>query len=156
MTKIHTMRRVVHVSNKISRAIQLHVSSSVFVAIRTLITSHINVDSRVRVPKGLNNSKKKKSKLHHFIHDIISGRCSIGNLCLTQNDNKILPWKIVTNLTDFKSWSNTVGVVTVAIDNNARQPSSISLKKPENMWGFKKIVRTWNIKWRQKRSFTRI
>lgn len=34
-----------------------------------------------------------------------------------------------TDLVDFKSWSNTEGVVTVAMDNNARQPSSISLKK---------------------------
>lgn len=32
-------------------------------------------------------------------------------------------------LVDFKSWSNVDGVVTVAIDNKARQPSSISLKK---------------------------
>ncbi len=30
---------------------------------------------------------------------------------------------------DFKSWSNTKGVVTFAIENNARQPSSISLIK---------------------------
>lgn len=34
---------------------------------------------------------------------------------------------IITYLMAFKSWSNTKGVVTVAIDNNARQPSSISL-----------------------------
>lgn len=52
------MSRVVQVSNKISRASQLHVSSSVLLVIRTLITSHINVDNRARVPKGLNNETK--------------------------------------------------------------------------------------------------
>lgn len=32
-----------------------------------------------------------------------------------------------TDLIDLSSWSNTKGVVTVAMDSNARQPSSISL-----------------------------
>ena len=36
----------------------------------------------------------------------------------------------LSDLIDFKSWSNAKGVVTVAIDSNARQPSSISLRTP--------------------------
>lgn len=58
--KINTARRAVHVSSRISRASQLHVSSSEFLVMRFLTTSIIKVDNRVRVPKGLNIVIKEK------------------------------------------------------------------------------------------------
>lgn len=44
------------------------------------------------------------------------------------NNSKKGNMSIVKDLIDRKSRSKTSGVVTVAIDNNARQPSIISLK----------------------------
>jgi len=49
----------VQVSNKTSRASQLQVSSSVLLVMRTLITSDINIDKKVRVPMGLKYQNKK-------------------------------------------------------------------------------------------------
>lgn len=48
-----TMSSAVQVSSKISRASQLHVSSSGSFVMRTFMTSHIKVDNRVKVPNGL-------------------------------------------------------------------------------------------------------
>lgn len=54
-----------------------------------------------------------------------------------------------SNLMDFKRWSNTKGVVTVAIDNNARQPSSISLNKTTmRLHPKQKKAQLLNAKWR--------
>lgn len=60
--KAYTTRRAVQVSNKISRATQLHVSSSVLLIIRTLTTSHIKLDNNVTVPKGLNIKVKSLAR----------------------------------------------------------------------------------------------
>lgn len=55
---MNTIRRAVQVSSKTSRASQLQVSSSVLLVMRTLITSDINIDKKVRVPKGLKYQTK--------------------------------------------------------------------------------------------------
>lgn len=56
---MNTVRMAVQVSNKTSRASQLQVSSSVILVIRTLITSDISIDKKVRVPIGLKYQKQK-------------------------------------------------------------------------------------------------
>lgn len=56
--QMNTVRMAVQVSNKTSRASQLQVSSSVLLVMRTLITSDINIDKKVRVPIGLKYQNK--------------------------------------------------------------------------------------------------
>lgn len=48
---------------------------------------------------------------------------------MTINESLNYNERSFTDLIDLSSWSNTKGVVTDAMDSNARQPSSISLNQ---------------------------
>lgn len=48
-----------------------------------------------------------------------------------------------TDLIDLSSWSNTEGLVTVAMDSNARQPSSISLNPRKRYCTWEKQTKYW-------------